>query len=86
MSQIPTKPKQRTQFLIKDILFQEKYKLSNTELDIMAYIFNALTWAKNVDGYFPITSKKFSTDLPYIGVKTLEASLRTLKTMQLIET
>ena len=86
MSVTPAKPIKRTQFLVKDILFQEKYKLSNTEVDIMSYIFNAITWAFKVNGHLTITSKKFSNDLPQIGEKTVEASLRTLKNMELIET
>jgi hypothetical protein len=85
MSVTPTKPKQRTQFLIKDILFQEKYKLSSTEVDLMSYIFNSMTWAFKVEGYLTITSKKFTDDLPHIGMKTVEASLRTLKQMELVE-
>jgi len=85
MSVTPTKPKQRTQFLVKDILFQEKYKLSSTEVDLMSYIFNSMTWAFKVEGYLTITSKKFTDDLPHIGMKTVEASLRTLKQMELVE-
>ncbi len=39
---------QRTRVLIKDLLFQEKYKLTNTQIDIMSYIFNSQTWAVNL--------------------------------------
>ncbi len=50
----------RTQILVKDLIFQEKYRLSNTQIDIMSYIFNSQTWAIKVDGFLIITTKKLS--------------------------
>ncbi len=82
MSALP----QRTRILIKDLLFQEKYKLNNTQVDIMSYIFNSLTWAIKVDGFLVITNKKLISDMPQITQKTLESSLRALKAVELIET
>ena len=85
MSAVPTQLPQRTRILVKDILFQEKYNLTNTQLDIMSYIFNAISWARVERGYFVLTTKKICSDLPYISEKTLEASLRALKAQGLIE-
>jgi len=81
MSALP----QRTRILIKDLLFQEKYKLTNTQVDIMSYIFNSLSWAIKIDGFLIITTKKLISDMPQITQKTLESSLRALKSMELIE-
>jgi len=69
--------------LVKDILFQEKYRLTHTQVDIMAYIINALMWTTKVGAFFPITNKKFQQDLPQVSEKTLEESLRVLKAMGL---
>ena len=85
MSQTPQNLPKRTHILVKDILFQEKYRLTHTQVDIMAYIINALTWAIKVGAFFPVTTKKFHEDLPQISEKTLEESLRALKAMELIE-
>ena len=85
MSQTPQNLPKRTRTLVKDILFQEKYRLTHTQVDIMAYIINAITWATKVGAFFPITNKKFHEDLPQISEKTLEESLRALKAMELIE-
>jgi len=85
MSITPPELPKRTRILIKDVLFQEKYRLSHTQLDIMAYIVNALTWATKVDSFLAITNIKFQQDLPQISEKTLEESLRVLKAMGLIE-
>jgi len=85
MSKVPENLPKRTRVLVKDILFQEKYRLTHTQVDIMAYIINALTWATKVGAFFPITNKKFHEDLPQISEKTLEKSLRVLKAMGLIE-
>jgi hypothetical protein len=85
MSQTPQNLPKRTRTLVKDILFQEKYRLTHTQVDIMAYIINALTWAIKVGAFFPVTTKKFHEDLPQISEKTLEESLRALKAMELIE-
>ena len=51
MSVIP----QRTLVLVKDILFQDKYKLSHTQMDLIAYFVNLSFWAINVDSYYAIT-------------------------------
>ena len=85
MSKTPENLPKRTRVLVKDILFQEKYRLTHTQVDIMAYIINALTWAIKVGAFFPVTTKKFHQDLPQISEKTLEESLRALKAMELIE-
>jgi hypothetical protein len=85
MSQTPQNLPKRTRVLVKDILFQEKYRLTHTQVDIMAYITNALTWTIKVGAFFPVTTKKFHEDLPQISEKTLEESLRVLKAMELIE-
>ena len=85
MSALPKKPSYRTKVLVKDLIFQETYRLTDTQVDIMSYIFNAQTWAKLVDGFMPLTTKKFTNDLPQISEKTLEASLLALKKMELIE-
>ena len=85
MSQVPQNLPKRTRVLIKDILFQEKYRLTHTQMDIMAYIINALSWATKVGAFFPLTNKKFREDLPQISEKTLEESLRVLKSLGLIE-
>ena len=85
MSQAPKKLPKRTRVLVKDILFQEKYRLTHTQVDIMAYIINAITWAIKVGSFLPITNKKFHEDLPQISEKTLEEALRVLKSMELID-
>ncbi|CAA6826975.1 MAG: Unknown protein [uncultured Sulfurovum sp.] len=85
MSKNPQNLPKRTRVLVKDILFQEKYRLTHTQVDIMAYIINALVWSTKVGAFFPVTNKKFHEDLPQISEKTLEESLRVLKAMELIE-
>jgi len=85
MSKAPQNLPKRTLVLIKDIIFQEKYRLTHTQVDIMAYIINALGWTTKVGAFFPLTNKKFHEDLPQISEKTLEESLRALKSMGLIE-
>lgn len=82
MSALPAK---RTFVLVKDLLFQEKYKLTHTETDLMAYIVNSLTWAMQIAGFNILSTKKITSDLPQISESTLESSLRTLKEMELIE-
>ena len=85
MSKAPEKLPKRTRVLVKDILFQEQYRLTHTQVDIMAYLFNCLTWTLKVGAFFPVTNKKFHQDLPQISEKTIEESLRALKAMELIE-
>jgi len=81
MSAVP----QRTQILVKDLLFQEKYNLSHTQTDLMAYLVNVTYWATYVEGYYVIATKKVMSDLPCLGEKTFEASLKVLKEFGLIE-
>ena len=81
MSAVPN----RTQILIKDLPFQEKHKLSHSQTDLMAYLVNVTHWAINVEGYFVIATSKILSDLPAMGQKTIEASLKVLKDLELIE-
>ena len=83
---MPNQLPKRTRVLVKDLLFKEKYMLTDTQLDIMAYIFNALIWSKKIGGYLILVNKKILSDLPQIGSKTLEASLKVLRDRGLIET
>ena len=85
MSLAPNNLPKRTRVLAKDLIFQEKYNLTDTQIDIMAYIFNALGWAKKVDNHLVLSTKKILSDLPQIKEKTLEASLKALKDVGLIE-
>jgi len=85
MSVTPNNLPKRTRVLVKDLLFQEQHLLTNTQVDVMSYIFNAFSWAVKIDGYMVLTNKKFSDDLPQIREKTLEASLQELETKGLIE-
>ena len=75
MSVTPKNLPKRTRILVKDLLFQEKYQLTDTQVDIMSYIFNAFTWAMKIEGFMVLTSKKIIGDLPHIGEKTLSATL-----------
>jgi len=85
MSVTPNNLPKRTRVLVKDLLFQEKHLLSNTQVDVMSYIFNAFSWAIKINGCMALTNKKFSDDLPQIGEKTLESSLQELESKGLIE-
>ncbi len=84
MSVTPNNLPKRTRVLAKDFLFQEKHQLTDTQVDIMSYIFNAFTWAMKINGYMVLTSKKIMDDLPQIGAKTLDASLLELANKGLI--
>ncbi len=75
----------RTITLVKDLLFQEKYHLSHTQTDLMAYLVNLTYWSISVDDYSVITTSKVMSDLPKMGLKTFEASLKALKGLGLIE-
>ena len=44
-------PKNRTRILVKDLEFQAKHQLTHTEVDIMAYIINALNTTKRVNSF-----------------------------------
>ncbi|SFV61783.1 hypothetical protein MNB_SV-13-1602 [hydrothermal vent metagenome] len=69
-----------TPFLIKDLLFQEKHKLSHTQMDLMAYLLNLPSVAKEIRvDYYVITTKQILLDLPHIQEKTLEATMKFLK-------
>ena len=81
MSALP----KRTTILIKDLLFQEKYALSHTQTDLMAYLVNVSYWANVVDGYHVIATSKIMSDLPCLGEKTFEASLKVLKEFGLVQ-
>jgi len=83
MSSAQNLPK-RTQILIKDLPFQEKYQLSHSQTDLMAYLVNVTYWAINVEGYFVIATSKIMEDLPTMGKKTIEASFKVLKELELI--
>lgn len=78
-------PKNRTRILVKDLEFQAKHQLTHTEVDIMAYIINALSWSLKVGECLVIVNKKFLDDLPQIGIKTLENTLKELEAKGLIE-
>jgi len=71
---------------VKDMLFQKKYSLSHTQMDLMAYFVNLAYWTIIVEGYCVIATKKIMSDLPEMGQKTIEASLKKLKEVGLIET
>jgi hypothetical protein len=75
----------RTRILIQDLLFREKYNLSHAQTDLMAYLVNVAYWAINVDGYFVIATSKIMMDLPAMGEKTIEASFKVLKDLELIQ-
>jgi len=75
----------RTTILIKDLLFQEKHALTHTQTDLMAYLVNVSYWATSVEGYHVISTSKIMSDLPCLGEKTLEASLKVLKELGLIQ-
>jgi len=82
----PQKVANFTRTLIKDVCFQQKYNLSHTQTDLMAYLANLISWATCINGYYLITTKKILLDMPLLHEKTLEASLKVLKDFGLIET
>ena len=81
MSALP----KRTTILIKDLLFQEKHALTHTQTDLMAYLVNVSYWATVVEGYHVIATSKIMSDLPCLGEKTFEASLKVLKELGLVQ-
>ncbi len=85
MSKTPNNLVKRTRVLVKDLIFQEKYSLSDKQTDVMSYIYNAISWALSFNGFMPLTNKKFAQDLPHIGLSSLEKNLKELKDMKLIE-
>ena len=76
----------RTRILVKDLLFKEKYALSHTQTDLMAYLVNLASWATTVEDYYVIATSKILLDLPEMAQKTFESSLKALKDLGLIET
>jgi hypothetical protein len=76
----------RTQILIKDLPFQEEYKLSHTQTDLMAYLANVPYWATEINGYFIIATSKIMRDMPMMGEKTIIASFKVLREKNLIHT
>jgi len=80
-----SKVQQHTQILIKDLDFQAKYHLSHTQTDLMAYIVNVTHWATCVNGYYIMATSKVLSDLPHLGEKTFEASLKFLKEIGLVQ-
>jgi len=85
MSSAQNLPNQ-TRIIVKDMLFQKKYSLSHTQMDLMAYFVNLAYWTIVIEGYCVIATKKIMSDLPEMGQKTIEASLKKLKEVGLIET
>jgi hypothetical protein len=86
MSQAQNLPKQ-TRILIKDLIFQAKYQLSHTQMDLMAYLVNVPYWAIEIESdYYVLTSNKILLDLPHLHIKTLEATLKALKDGGFIQT
>ena len=85
MSALPEKDPHPTEHLVKDLMFQAKYNLSHSQTDLMAYLVNVSYWALSINGYNPITTNKVLTDLPHLGAKTFEASLKILKELDLID-
>jgi len=55
-------------------------------MDLMAYFVNLAFWTIVIEGYCVIATKKIMSDLPEMGQKTIEASLKRLKEVGLIET
>jgi len=86
MSIAPNNLPKRTFVLIKDLIFQEKYGLTHSQMDLMAYIVNASYWAFCIEGYFVLATSKIMSDLPHLGLKTIEANLKALKDLKLIIT
>ncbi len=85
MSIAPNLPK-RTRSIVKDLLFQEKYNLSHSQMDLMAYLVNIPFWALAVgDDFYVITSNKIISDIPYFTTKTLEFLFKVLEDKKLIE-
>jgi len=72
--------------LIKDFAFKKKFNLTNTQVDVMAYLINLSSWAYSDGfGYYLALTSKIMDDLG-LGLKTVEASLLQLKKLNLITT
>ena len=74
----------RTTIIVKDLLFQEKYNLSHSQTDLMAYFVNVTSWAMEINNHRMIATKKIMRDMPCMGEKTIEASIKVLKDLKLI--
>ena len=72
--------------LIKDFDFKEKFNLTDTQTDVMAYFVNLSSWAyTDGNGYYLALTSKIMNDLG-LGLKTVEASILKLKKLNLIST
>ena len=70
--------------LVKDFTFKEKFNLTHTQTDIMAYFVNLSSWAYTEgSGYYLALTQKIMKDLG-LGLKTVEASILKLKKLNLI--
>jgi hypothetical protein len=70
--------------LVKDFTFKEKFNLTHTQTDIMAYFVNLSSWAyTGGSGYYLALTQKIMQDLD-LGLKTVEASILKLKKLNLI--
>jgi len=77
---------QRTRTAVIDLLFKEKYQLTQTQMLVMYYLLMLKNWVPFVDdGFYIIMSYKIEQDLK-LHPKTIEASLTKLKKLNLIET
>jgi len=75
-----------TRTAVIDLLFKEKYKLTQTQMLVMYYLLMLKNWVKFIDdGFYVILSSKIERDLQ-LHPKTVEASLTKLKKLKLIET
>ena len=80
-----TLPK-RTRTAVIDLLFKEKYQLTQTQMLVMYYLLMLKNWVPFVDdGFYVILSSKIEQDLQ-LHPKTIEASISKLKKLNLIET
>jgi len=80
-----TLPK-RTRTAVIDLLFKEKYQLTQTQMLVMYYLLMLKNWVSFIDdGFYVILSSKIEQDLQ-LHPKTVEASLTKLKKLNLIET
>ena len=70
--------------LIKDFDFKQKFNLTHTQTDVMAYFVNLSNWAFTCgSGYYLALTSKIMNDLG-LGLKTVEASILILKKLNLI--
>ena len=70
---------------MQDFDFQAKYHLTHSQTDLISYLVNIISWAICIEGYYVIATRKIMSDLPSMGLKTIEASLKVLKDLELIE-